>query len=159
MGPQEPHSARANGFPLSNGSPRDVCEGTTIPSQVFTETSQTFHKHFIAWAFATATQSIAALLAALAKAAVRRTDYLKEQGLANSAWAFATTGRSDVPLFTTLTVAAERRVGKFKGQDLANTAWAFSTRGRSDAPLFATLARAATWSEDEFSEQNLANTA
>ena len=46
-----------------------------------------------AWAFATAGQSDAALLTALARAAERRMGHFEAQELVNTAWAFATVGQ------------------------------------------------------------------
>ena len=60
-----------------------------------------------AWAFVTASQSDAQLLAALARAAEWRVSGFNVQSLANTAWAFATTSQSDTQLFAALAKAAE----------------------------------------------------
>lgn len=64
-----------------------------------------------AWAFVTAGRSNASLLAALSRAAERRTDEFHAQELANVAWAVVTASATDALFFVALSSVAEIRVG------------------------------------------------
>ena len=76
-------------------------------------------------AFATATQSEAALFAALARAVERRVSESIAQALANTAWACVTAGWSDAALLAALARAAGLCIGAFSVQELADVSTNF----------------------------------
>ena len=112
-------------------------------------------------AFKDRSDSMRALMTALAGSLRAQLGSCNAQELANVAWAFAKSGQVDAELFAALAATAQQQwyLENFNAQEAANITWAFATAGHSDTKLFQALGGLVEERLDSFSTQGLANTA